>query len=1149
MKMSLSRRILLGFAVCTCILVAVAIFSFRNSERFMRASQMVAHTHEVMYEFDLILAATLDAESAARGYIITGDRDHLQNYRSATSSAVQHLDNAAELTRDNSIQQDNVAKLRPQLELRRKNLDEAISRRSQDLTDASTFISKGEGKLIQDEIRRITINARNIEIRLLEQRKLISEHDASNFTIVFISLLIVIGLTLLIVYWIITSNLKALRRSEQETAEKNWILTANLQLNEKIRGETVTDSIAQAALEQLCSYLDARVGAIYVANYIGQLKLAGAYGLPAGTPDTLSLGEGLAGQAAAQKKPVLFKEVPPDYLRISSGTGQTVPREIICLPLLAGDEIRGVVELGSVHSFSAIEQDLLNRLSETIAIAIAASQSRQRTEELLAESQQQAEELEAQQEELKQFNEELQEKTDLLEKSEGELKAQQEELQQINEELEEKANMLEEQRNQLENARIELETKAKELELTSKYKTEFLANMSHELRTPLNSILILSKILSENKEHRLNDKEVEFARNIYNSGNDQLKLINEILDLSKVEAGKMELEISELTLDEIESGNHSTFDELAKSKFIEFSIDRDPSIDNYIVTDKQRLQQILRNLLSNAFKFTERGGKVVLSVQKAPATLRFRNPALGIHAEVLSFSVKDTGIGIPENKLEMVFEAFQQADGSTKRKFGGTGLGLSISRELAHALGGELIVTSEEGIGSTFTLFIPQRFSESFNVSGDRRYEAKEKEPQQKITEEKTVTIFPKKEGEVNDDRHSISEKDKVVLIMEDDPSFASLLLDFVRERNYKAIVAVQGNTGLSYARYYKPDAILLDMKLPVMDGSEVLKYLKNDPSLRHIPVQIISGYDLKKESLELGAFDFLQKPVDPNNLMNAFDRIEEFTNRKMKKLLVVEDNEQQNTAIRELIGNGDVKSYPAFSGQQAVDMLNGDHFDCIIVDLGLPDMSGFDLLEKIKDTETLKRIPIIVYTGKDLTREENMQLMKYANTVVLKTANSHERLLDETMLFLHRVESRLPKEKQTIIRKLHRTDEVLVKKKVLVVDDDIRNIYSLTNVLEEEGMECIVADNGKRAVEELQEHPEVDIILMDIMMPEMDGFEATRAIRAIPHFEKLPIIALTAKAIKGDREKCLDAGMSDYISKPVNIEQLLSLMRVWLYK
>lgn len=1145
--MTLSRRILLGFGICTLVLVAVAVFSFRNSERFVRAGNMVTHTHEVLSELDLILASTLEAESATRGFIISGDSAHLANHRNAIESAKAHLKKAQQLTIDNPVQQDNSKLLQTQLDLRHTNLNEAINLRSQSFDKASSFISSSRGKLIQDEIKRIVTNARNIELALLEQRKIASESDAKNFTRVFISLLIIIGITLGVVYWIITRNLRALKKAEMATAERNWILTGSFQLNETIRGEKTAASLAQLVIEHLCTYLDAQVGALYVHEN-GRLFLLGGYALAEGTPAAINMGEGLAGQAAAQKQPILFNKVPDGYMSISSASGKTAPKNIICFPLLMDDELRGVIEIGAARAFSSVELELLDRIGENIAIAIGASQSRSRLKDLLEESQRQAEELEAQQEELKQFNEELQEKTDLLEKSEGELKAQQEELQQINEELEEKANLLEEQRSQLENAKAELERKAKELELTSKYKTEFLANMSHELRTPLNSILILSKILSENKENRLNAKEVEFAMNIHNSGSDQLKLINEILDLSKVEAGKMELEIEEMTFDEIESGKHAMFDELAKSKFIEFSVERDPGLENILVTDRQRLQQILRNLLSNAFKFTPRGGKVTLSIKPAAEAQSYKNAAMTITHKVIAFSVSDTGIGIPKDKLDLIFEAFQQADGSTKRKFGGTGLGLSISRELAHALGGELIVTSDEGKGSTFTLLLPQRFSESFKVEGGRSFETKHKTPLPS-PEEKSPERFPKKEGEPHDDRHEISDKDKIILIMEDDPAFASLLMNFVRDRKYKAIVATQGNTGLSYARYYKPDAILLDMKLPVMNGSEVLKYLKNDPSLRHIPVQIISGYDLKKESLELGAFDFLRKPVEKDSLMNAFDRIEDFSNKKMKKLLVVEDNEQQNSAIRELIGNGDVKSFPAFSGQQAYEMLSGDHFDCVIVDLGLPDMSGFDLLEKIKDTETLKRIPIIVYTGKDLSREENMQLMKYANTVVLKTANSHERLLDETMLFLHRVESKLPKEKQHIIRKLHRSDEVLVGKKVLVVDDDIRNIYSLTNVLEEEGMECVIADNGRKAVDELKSHPEIDIVLMDIMMPEMDGYEATKAIRVIPEFEKTPIIALTAKAIKGDREKCLDAGMSDYISKPVNVEQLLSLMRVWLYK
>ncbi|MCW3107245.1 MAG: signal transduction histidine kinase, partial [Segetibacter sp.] len=774
--------------------------------------------------------------------------------------------------------------------------------------------------------------------------------------------------------------------------------------------------------------------------------------------------------------------------------------------------------------------------------------SRTQLKELLEETQRQAEELEAQQEELKQSNEELLEKTELLEKSEAALRVQQEELQQTNEELEEKANLLEEQKEKLEHAKMDIENKARQLEVTSKYKSEFLANMSHELRTPLNSVLILAQLLSENKSKSLGEKEVEFAKNIYNSGTDLLNLINEILDLSKVESGKMELDIEPVTFSDIRSDITSMFAEVAKNKSVDFAINiNDKSLPNNMVTDQQRLQQILRNLLSNAFKFTGKGGKVTLAIDKATPLSNFNNKKLYSVSNIISFSVTDTGIGIPADKQGIVFEAFQQADGSTKRKYGGTGLGLSISRELANALGGEIHLQSEEGKGSTFILYLPFEFDESVVIPIDRIVEVKEN----KLTvaaDDKMIEKIPVAEGGVTDDRYNIHASDKVILIMEDDPDFANVLLAFVRDRNYKGIIAHEGNTGLSYARHYKPDAIILDMQMPVMDGTQVLKQLKNDPELRHIPVQIISGYDKRKEGMELGAFDFIQKPISKEQLQNAFDKIETFVSKKLKKLLIVEDNESQNKAICELVGDGDVKCVAAYTGHEAVELLSKEHFECIIVDLGLPDMTGFDLLEKIKIDAKLKRMPVIVYTGRDLSREESNRLGKLANTVVLKTANSHERLLDETTLFLHRVESRLPKEKQNIIRQLHKTDEVLKNKKVLVVDDDIRNIYSLTNILEEEGMECVIAENGKVAVNMLKENGTVDIVLMDVMMPEMDGYEATKEIRKMNRFNKLPIIALTAKAMKGDREKCLNSGMSDYIAKPVNVEQLLSLMRVWLY-
>ncbi len=1151
MKISLTQKILIGFILCTLVLVVVAVFSFRNNEKFIDSNEWVNHTHEVLYEFEQILAATVDAETGSRGYVITGNENFLEPYYSARSRLKGHLEKVKNLTIDNPVQQENIGVLNTQVDAVIKFREELIEARKIDFDKARELVSATIGKRLQDEIRKTISNCKGIEEKLLSDRQRASEEDARSFNTIFIILLLIISIVLISVYLIITSNLRALKKAEQESANKNWILAGNFELNETIRGEKSVEDLAQAVISQLCTYLNAQIGVMYLAenNY---LNLAGTYAFHFRKQNTnaIKMGEGLVGQAALEKKTIVFTEVPDDYIKINSGLGNTAPKHIILIPLLQDGILKGVMEIGTSKGFSDLDMQFLNMVGENIAIVINAAQSRTKLKELLEETQRQAEELEAQQEELKQSNEELQEKTGLLEKSESELKAQQEELQQTNEELEEKANLLEEQKDKLESAKMDIETKARELEITSKYKSEFLANMSHELRTPLNSILILSQLLSENKNKSIGDKEVEFSKNIYNSGTDLLNLINEILDLSKVESGKMELDITAVPIPEINTDIHSMFSELAKSKAIDFTIRYKENDLKSITTDKQRLIQILRNLLSNAFKFTGKNGAVSFAVEPLKTNVVFKNKKLGTAPAIVAFAVTDNGIGISPEKQGLVFEAFQQADGSTKRKYGGTGLGLSISRELANALGGEIHLQSAEGKGSTFTLYLPLNFDASMMPA------ALEQKIAIKDTKTETTTKQARREkyavaegNEVNDDRYNIADNDKIILIMEDDPEFSKIMLDFVRERNYKGIIAAQGNTGLSYARHHKPDAIILDMKLPVMDGADVLRHLKNDPDLRHIPVQIISGYDRRKEGLELGAFDFIRKPISKDDLQNTFDKIEDFVSKKLKKLLVVEDNEAQNKAIRELIGNGDVKSFSAYSGREAYDLMDKGNFDCVIVDLGLPDMTGFDLLEKIKGNDKLIKIPIIVYTGKDLSKDENSRLMKFANTVVLKTADSQERLLDETMLFLHRVESRLPKEKQNIIRRLHKTDEVLKNKKVLVVDDDIRNIYSLTNVLEEEGMNCIIAENGKAAIKLLKENPSVEIILMDVMMPEMDGYEATKEIRSIGKFEKLPIIALTAKAMKGDREKCLEAGMSDYVAKPVNIEQLLSLMRVWLYR
>ena len=1147
MKMTLSRKILTGFICCAAVLLTVAYFSISNNRKFLDTNKWVMHTHEVMYEFEQVFAATVDIQTGVRGFIIAGDDKYLEPFNIGKAQVITHLNRLLKLTSDNQKQQINIEAIKKQVQLILEFQKEIIELRRKNAEQATQLFLTGKGKQLHDDMRQMIAEANNVENELLVKRKALSEEDAVSFNALLFVLVIVMILVLVAVYFIIINNLQALRKAENEREEKNWLLTGSYELNEKIRGEPNIDYLAETIITHLCTYVKAQVGLIYLHEN-GQLHLTGSY---ASNPNTqknsIALGEGLAGQAALEKKTIVFSDIPDDYIKIHSGLGESKPRHIIALPLLMDGTLKAVVEIGSIQKPTELQLGYLNQVSEHLAIIITAAQSRVILKALLEETQQQAEELETQQEELRQTNEELQEKTLLLERSEEELKAQQEELQQSNEELEEKANLLEIQKEQLQLSKEDVESKAKELEQTGKYKSEFLANMSHELRTPLNSILILSQLLSENKNKTLGEKEIEFSKNIHHSGTDLLNLINEILDLSKVEAGKMELDINEVSLQSIIKQIKAMFNEVAKNKFIEFTVLHDEQTANFISTDKQRLEQILRNLLSNAFKFTPRAGKVTLSISKPALGTLFRNSKLTDVSQIIAFSVTDTGIGIPADKLDVVFEAFQQADGSTKRKYGGTGLGLSISRELAGALGGEIHVSSGADKGSNFTLYLPVSFDGSAPGISNRIIEVKEKK-------EKPVPVIAVAEkmvqsaGETEDDRYIIGENDKVILIMEDDDIFSKILLDFVRDKGYKGIVAVQGNIGLSYARHYKPDAIILDMKLPVMDGTDVLKHLKNAPELRHIPVQIISGYDLRKEGLALGAFDFMHKPAGKNELNYVFNRMEDFISRKLKKLLIVEDNENQNKAIRELIGNGDVKSFSAYSGKEAHDMMKNEKFDCVIVDLGLPDMSGFELLERIKADEQLKKVPIIVYTGKDISKEENARLMRSANTVVLKTADSQERLLDETMLFLHRVESRLPREKQHLIRKLHKSDEVLKDKKILLVDDDIRNIYSLTNVLEDEGMICVTAENGKNALEVLKNNPDTAIILMDVMMPEMDGYEATRAIRNMEKFAGLPVIAITAKAMKGDREKCLDAGMSDYISKPVDVGQLLSLMRVWLY-
>ncbi len=1020
------------------------------------------------------------------------------------------------------------------------------------------------------------------------------------------------------------SNLNQMIANLKETTERNqeqdWLKTNLAKFSRMMQGQKDLESVSRLIMSELTPLVSAHHGAFFIMdNEAGTptLRLIASYAYRARkhVANRYAVGEGLVGQAALEKQPILLQNVPDDYIQITSGLGEAPPRNIIVLPVLFEGEVKAVIELASFLPFSQIHQTFLDQLSESIGVVLNMIGASMRTEELLEQSQKltqelqsQSKELQSQQDELKRSNSELEAQAKTLRQSEELLKEQQEELQQVNEELEEKASLLAEQNQkveqknrEVEGARLALEEKAEQLALSSKYKSEFLANMSHELRTPLNSLLILAKLLSDNKEKNLTPKQVEFSQTIYTSGTDLLNLINDILDLSKVEAGKMEVNTTDVPIADVGSFSKRTFDVVAQQKNLYFKVDIHADVPSAIFTDGQRLQQVLKNLLSNAFKFTETGG-VTLTVRKAEKGKRFASRILDQANEVIAFAVNDTGIGIAKDKQQLIFEAFQQADGTTSRKFGGTGLGLSISREIARLLGGEIRVESTPGGGSTFTLFLPSRFVEteppksgedsssrrrdrgdSWGVSdgggGGRRPSGPNRAAPQYARQRSTAESggweqsgggmavvptapasleveyppvprdeLPRPKG-FDDDRENIVPGDRVLLIIENDPTFSKVLLEMAREKGFRGLNALDGEAGLKLAHAFGPDAITLDIDMPGMDGWAVLDRLKHHPETRHIPVHIITGIRERQQGLKSGALAYLEKPVTKEALDESFAKISDFIDTSVKRLLVVEDDETQRASMIELIQHEDVEITAVASAEDALRELSGGHFDCMVLDLGLKDMNGFELLETVKANPAMWDLPIIIYTGKDLSPAEDTKLRKFAETIIVKDVKSPERLLDETALFLHRVEAKLPEQKRRMLERLHNTDAVFTGKRVLVVDDDVRNIFSLTSMLEDHGMLVSFAENGKDAIGLLKERQDFDLVLMDVMMPEMDGYETTRAIRDIPALKSLPIIALTAKAMKGDREKCIAAGSSDYITKPVDTEQLLSLMRVWLYR
>jgi CheY-like chemotaxis protein/HAMP domain-containing protein/putative methionine-R-sulfoxide reductase with GAF domain len=929
----------------------------------------------------------------------------------------------------------------------------------------------------------------------------------------------------------INTMIDNLRGTTDRNQEQDWLKTNLARFTRMLQGQRDLVTVGKLLLSELAPLVNAQQGSVYqmhsdVVDASPSLSLLAGYAIGDEQTTRIEAGKGLVGQCALEKQRILITRVPRSYTKVHSSLGSARPRNIVVLPVLFEGETKAVIELSSLESFTATHLTFLEQLTQSIGVVLNTIEATMRTENLLQQSQQLTMELQTRQSELQQTNEELASKAKQLAEQNVEV---------------------ERKNKEVDKARRALEEKAAELALTSKYKSEFLANMSHELRTPLNSILILGQQLVENTGGNLSLKQVDFAKNIHSAGTDLLTLINDILDLSKIESGTVTVEAEPITFSALRDSVERSFHHLAEAKNLAFHVDVDNTLPRAFTSDPKRLQQILKNLLSNAFKFTSHG-QVAMSVRSAVSGWSPEHPVLRFSQSTLAIEVSDTGIGIAPEKQRLIFEAFQQADAGTSRKYGGTGLGLAISRELATLLGGEIKLVSTPAQGSTFTLYLPLQYTGPARAVTAPATSASQPD-MRPGTATLPVLALAKAEDVVADDRESVREGDSVLLIVDDDPHYARVLLGLAHDKGFKGIVANRGQAAIALAKQYLPTAITLDVFLPDALGSTVLNSLKLDPATRHIPVQMLSVEEERQHGLSHGAFSYLVKPATTEDLEHALDRIKTYVARHKKRLLVIEDNNVERQGIVELLAHDDIEVMTAETGAEALGLLGDRSFDCCVVDLRLPDMSGFELLERMQSDRALRDLPVVVFTGKELSGEEEARLKLVAKSVVLKDVQSPERLFDETALFLHRVVADLPDEKRQMLERLHGSNDVLRHRRVLVVDDDARNIFALMTVLENQEMEVLSATNGRQAIELIQQTPDLSVVLMDIMMPEMDGFETMREIRKKPEFRALPILALTAKAMKGDREKCLQAGASDYIAKPVNTDHLLSLLRVWLYR
>ncbi|WP_395943392.1 response regulator [Brevundimonas sp.] len=1118
--------VVLGFFMLTGVLAVLNLQTLRENNDRIRQS------HTVIVALNDMLSTAQDAETGQRGYLLTGDVRYLAPYESAVSAVTAQLDEVAALTRGNPAQQAHVAQLRNHVEAKLSELAETIRlRRTEGEQAALAIVTTDRGKVEMDAIRSQLDLMRQEEVRLRQLR--LAEMEAAYRTATISGVLSgLFGALLTIAIFML------IRQTARARARQEWLQTGHVGLAEAMMGDKTVEQLADSILTYLARYAGFQAGVLFKGEG-GVYRRAASLGVPseAAIVERFGLKEGLMGQVAAEGRAMLITDVPEGYMTIGSALGQDKPRHLLIVPALADGVVNAVIELGFLHPADERVRELLDEASAAIGIALRSARYRSELQEVLEETQRQAEELQVQSEELRVSNEELEEQGRALKESQVRLEQQQVELEQTNSQLEEQAQTLETQRDDLERAGATLTLRARELEQASQYKTDFLANMSHELRTPLNSLLILSKLLADNSEENLTEEQIRFARTIESSGNDLLTLINDILDLSKIEAGHVQIRPEVLPLSRMMSDLRRTFEPVAGERGLAFEINIIEAPDT-LETDRQRLEQILKNLLSNAFKFTERGS--VRLIARAAQDGR------------VALDVTDTGIGIAPEQQESVFEAFRQADGTISRKYGGTGLGLSISRELARLLGGELRLQSRPGEGSTFTLLIPQMYDPDQIAPRERppsviREEAAPAEP---------TTLSPpmasRRSGAVEDDRDHLQGGRRLLLVIEDDDVFAAIVRDLAREMGFQCLVAGTAEDALRLAKQFQPSAVVLDVGLPDHSGLTVLDSLKRDDTTRHIPIHIISGEDHGPTALSLGAVGSLVKPVRREALADVLRALESKLNGAARRVLIVEDDPVQRDAVSRLLSSADVETVGVGTAAECLDQLRSQTFDCMVLDLSLPDASGFSLLETLSQDGDHAFPPVIVYTGHDLTAEHEQSLRRYSSSIIIKGAKSPERLLDEVSLFLHQVVSDLPPEHQRMIRKARNRDAVLEGRRILIVEDDVRNVYSLTNVLEPRGAVVQIARNGKEALDALAASSDasesgIDLVLMDVMMPVMDGLSATRTIRADPRWAKLPVLMLTAKAMPDDQERCIAAGANDYMSKPIDIDKLLSLVRVWM--